>query len=117
MAGSKEYTVQARADGGYSIHVTVTIRHWQPITAEGFFPKERLSYTIEIVGGGKDWSYRNQPGYFYSQKDVLCKGGGPWDFGYAWVDTKREYIYLNFFRVSAPDSRTASEVNGRYLIP
>jgi hypothetical protein len=114
-ADSKEYTVRTRSDGGYSIEVTVTKRHW--ITPDGFFPKNKYSYKIEIMGGGKDWSYRGQPGYFYSQKEVLCKGGGPWDFGYVWVDAKREYIYLNLFYVSAPDSTIPSDVNGKCRIP
>lgn len=115
MAENKEYTVRPRADGGYSIVLTVIKRHWQPITAEDFFPKERQTYRIEIVGGGKDWTFRNQAGFYYNQDSVSCKSKS-WDFGYAWVDAKRENIYLNFFWVSAPDSTTPSDINGKCRI-
>lgn len=115
MADTKTYTVRSRSDGGYSIDIVVIKRHWQPITAEGFFPKERKTFTIEIIGNGQDWSFRKQSGFFYSQENVLCKSK-LWDIGYAWIDSKREYIYLNFFWASAPDSTTPSDINGKYQI-
>ena len=109
----KEYIVSQRVDGGYDVKIVMTKRHWSPITAEGPFPKVVMEYSINFIGKGKDWSYRNQIGYFYSKNDIHNM---PEDVGYAWVDIKREYIYLNFFEVSSPDKLIPSPINGKYSL-
>jgi hypothetical protein len=87
-----------------------------PITAEGFFPKKQIYNKIVLKGKGEDWSYRNQPGYFYSFPEDIEALLGSWDIGYAWVDKSRETIYLNFYWVKSPDSIAESDVNGVYKI-
>ena len=88
-----------------------------PITAEGFFPKQKVHYVIELKGNGKDGLYRNQPGFHYSYPDTIeCKQHFSWDFGYAWVDKNYENIYINFYWVKAPDSLRDSEISGKYKI-
>ena len=115
FAQSREYTILTRPDGGYKIDITYNKRHWKPITAEGIFPKEIKKYTIEIIGKGKDWSFRNQEGFYYSAEEVQSKKKA-WDFGYAWIDSERRFLYLNFYWVSAPKNVTPSDVNGKYKI-
>jgi hypothetical protein len=109
------HKIEKRDDGGYTLIIDGDIQHMRPITAEGSFPKQELHYVIELKGKGKDWSYRNQPGFHYSYPDTIeCKQ--KWDFGYAWVDQKNEYIYINFYSIKAPDSLRDSEINGKYKI-
>ena len=109
------YTVLVRPDGGYTLTITKSKRHWKPITAEGIFPKETKNYTIDIIGKGEDWSNRNQHGYYYASEAIKCNRKA-WDFGYAWVDNKRKYLYLNLYWASSPDDNTSSDVNGKYLL-
>lgn len=116
MASEKKYDIKCKPDGGYSIDLRINKRHWKPITAEGFFPKQEMYFKIDIVGEGKDWSSKDQPGYYYSSELVSCKGKG-WDFGYAWVDRERKYLYLTFYWASSPDKMIASDVNGKYALP
>ncbi len=87
-----------------------------PITAEGFFPKKPINYEIRLKGKGKEWSYRNQPGYFYSFPEDIDAKPQSWDMGYVWVDRNRETIYLNFYWVKSPDALTESEINGAYKV-
>lgn len=112
---NQEYTIIPRTDGGYKIDIACSKRHLKPITAEGIFPKETKKYTIDIIGKGKDWTFREQAGYYYSSENVRSKKKA-WDFGYAWIDAKRKYIYLNFYWVSAPEGIAPSDVNGKYNI-
>ena len=116
MASEKEYDIESKSDGGYTIDLRIIKRHWKPITAEGFFPKQELYFKIDIAGKGKDWSAKDQPGYYYSSDLVSCKGKA-WDFGYAWVDRERKYLYLTFYWASSPDKMIASDVNGKYALP
>jgi len=115
IAEDMEYTVLVRPDGGYTLTITKSKRHWKPITAEGIFPKETKNYTIDIIGKGEDWSNRNQNGYYYTFEAIKCNRKA-WDFGYAWVDNERKHLYLNLYWVSSPDDYTPSDVNGKYLL-
>lgn len=110
------HKTEARDDGGYNLLLDGTIQSLMPITAEGFFPKRPISYKIVLKGKGKEWSYRNQPGYFYSFPEDIDAKPQSWDMGYAWVDKNRETIYLNFYWVKSPDSLTESEINGAYKV-
>jgi hypothetical protein len=113
---SIRHQIETREDGGYIITISGHKRYLLPITAEGPFPKMQINCRIELKGKGKDWSYRNQPGYYYSYPDdIECKSPR-WDIGYAWVDKDRKKIYLNFFWIHSPDSLTDSDVNGAYRI-
>jgi hypothetical protein len=116
MASEKEYHIERKPDGGYTIDLRINKRHWKPITAEGFFPKQELYFKIDIDGKGKDWSSKDQPGYYYSSDFVSCKGKA-WDFGYAWIDHDRKFLYLTFYWASSPDKLIASDVNGKYSLP
>jgi len=108
--------VTQRADGGYTLTLKGQTQIVQPITAEGFFPKQPIYSQIELIGPGKNWKYRNQKGFYYQfPKDIECKNSY-WDIGYAWVDEKRENIYLNFYWVNSPSSLKESRINGRYKI-
>ena len=110
------HKIEKRDDGGYTLIIDGDIQHMRPITAEGFFPKQKLRFVIELKGNGKDWSYRNQPGFYYSYPDTLeCKHVNG-DFGYAWVDKNKENIYINFYWIKSPDSVRDSEINGKYKI-
>jgi hypothetical protein len=111
-----ESKVQARDDGGYSISLIGHTQHVQPVSAEGFFPKQTVGLQIELIGTGKEWSYRNQPGYFYTYPSSIRSDPELWDMGYAWIDINKEYIYLNFYWVNSPDSLRESRVNGKYKI-
>jgi len=110
------HQVKKRDDGGFTIVINGTIQHFIPITAEGFFPKEPVNYRVELIGKGKDWSYRNQPGFYYSYPDSIKGELSSWDIGYAWVDEKKENIYLNFYWIASPDSLAKSKINGKYKI-
>ena len=115
FAKDVEYSVTERPDGGYTLNITYSKRHWIPITAEGFFPLEKDNFTIDIIGKGKDYTPRNQKGYYYTQEDVKSIGK-LWDFGYAWIDADRKYLYLNLYWVSLPDRIVPSKVNGKYIL-
>ena len=114
-AQNNEYKIASRPDGGYSLDIVVHKRHWKPITAEGIFPKETKNYSMDIIGEGIDWSFRNQDGYYYSIEQIMSKNKS-WDIGFAWVDSKREYLYLNLYWVSAPNEMIPSDVNGKYSL-
>ncbi len=117
---SKEikHQIKKRADGGYALILTGSVRHLIPLSAEGFFPKVGINYQIDLKGSGKDWEFRNQPGFYYSYPDnIECKTPRcNWDMGYAWVDKNRKTINLNFYWVMSPDSLEAASVNGSYKI-
>ncbi len=108
--------LERRTDGGYMLVLRGTVRHIQPISAEGFFPVQHVYCTITLRGAGKDSFFRGQPGHYFSYPDDIESVEKYWDTGYAWVDKKRETIYLNFFWVTAPDSLIKSVVNGSYNI-
>lgn len=113
IAQIDEYKVNQRSDGGYAIDIKYTVQSWLPITAEGPFPRQVKKTTVELIGKGKDWSYRNQNGYYYDKNDIRGILG---EIAYAWIDHKREYIYLNFFWISSPNKLTPSVINGKYRI-
>ncbi|MFZ5759525.1 MAG: hypothetical protein ACOY32_07845 [Thermodesulfobacteriota bacterium] len=115
VAEEAKYNITPLPHGGYSVDIILVKRHWKPITAEGFFPKERKKYKFEIVGNGEDWSNRNQKGFYYSMNDIVSKRK-IWDLGYAWVDHLRKFIYFNFYWASSPDEIIPSDINGRYSI-
>lgn len=111
-----KHQIQKRLDGGYTITLTGSIRHLSPITAEGAFPKQEVNYQIELKGNGKDWTSRNQPGFYYSYpENIECKTPR-WDIGYAWVDKDLKTIYLNFYWIKSPDSLDEAVINGAYKI-
>jgi hypothetical protein len=108
--------VSPREDGGYTLTLKGQTQIVQPVTAEGFFPKQSIYSQIQLIGLGKNWEYRNQHGFYYQYpKDIECKNSY-WDIGYAWVDEKRENIYLNFYWIDSPNSLKESKVNGKYKI-
>lgn len=109
----ESFSITARPDGGYSLSIVLNKRYWKLITAEGIFPSVRQTYTIELTGKGKDWSYRNQSGYYYSS-DEIRSIQNQWDLGYAWLSVDRKYLYLNLFWVESPDNLASADVNGRY---
>ena len=110
------HKAEPRDDGGYTLTLSGTIQSLVPITAEGFFPKRPIAYEIALKGKGKEWKYRNQPGYFYSFPEDIEAKPQSWDLGYVWVDKNREIIYLNFYWVKSPDGLTESEINGAYKV-
>lgn len=112
---SIKHTVNARQDGGYNLSITCTVRSFNPITAEGFFPKKTSHYKISIPGKGKDLSYKNYNGYYYSV-DEISSNHTVWDIGYVWVDKNKENIYLNLYWLSPPDGIKPSEIHGKYSI-
>lgn len=115
MAKEIEYSVSLRSDGGYTLLITCSKRHWNPITAEGFFPKEKEIYKIELIGEGEDWSYRNQNGYYYSLQKIISNKNH-WDLGYVWVDLNRKFLYINLFWISSPNKLIESDINGKYIL-
>jgi hypothetical protein len=89
------HRVEKRNDGGYTLKITGNITQMNPANAEGSLPRQEVHYVIDLKGEGKDWSYRNQPGFYYSFPDTIeCRPYFSRDFGYAWVDTNKEYIYI-----------------------
>lgn len=115
QAIEKNYTINQKSDGGYTIDIVSEKRSLTPITAEGIFPKITRRYHIELVGKGIDWSFRNQFGYYYNYENINSNQND-WDFGYAWIDKDREYIYLNLYQVKSPDGILNSYANGKYKI-
>jgi hypothetical protein len=113
FAKDMNYKVEVRSDGGYSLEIEITKTNL--FSADGFFRKIKNLYVIDLIGKGKDWSYRNQKGLYYSQDEILSKTTD-WDFGYAWIDIERMYIYLNLYWVSGPDGMIPSDLNGKYKI-
>ena len=111
----KDYTIENRKDGGYDISLVCVEQSYLPITAEGFFPRRTLRYSMSLIGKGKDLSYRAHDGYYYSI-DEIKSSHEAWDIGYAWVDKERKNIYLNLYWISTPDSLKPSEVHGKYII-
>lgn len=110
---SKEYKISERQDSGYSINIIVNKRYL--ITADGIFSGVRRSYSVDLIGEGKDWSFRNQNGTYYSFEEIKSINK-EWDFGYAWITSDNEYLYLNLYVVKEPDSLIAADVNGKYRI-
>lgn len=110
---SIKYSIAERPDGGYLINAAVKKRYL--FTADGIFPSDRRSFIVELIGGGKDFSYRNQKGFFYSF-DEIKSIQKEWDFGYAWISEDRKYLYINLFWVKSPDGVTPADVNGRYQL-
>jgi len=113
FAQNTKYKIQKRADGGYNIEISYNKQLLYPFTVEGAFPKDVRNYSIELIGKGKDWSYKNQRGFYYSKKEIPNM---PEDLGYAWVDSKRENIYLNFYAVKSPDKIIPAVINGKYSV-
>lgn len=110
---SVKYTVDETAGGGYVLHVKAQKRHLKLLTAEGMFPLETGSYNIAIVGNGEDWSYKGRKGFYYSQSKIKADRGA-WDYCYAWVDQRREFVYLNAYWLDPPSKMVPSNVTGRY---
>ncbi len=113
FAKDMNYKVTVRSDGGYSLEIDITKMNL--FSADGFFQKVKNHYVINLIGKGKDWSYRNQKGFYYGQNEILSNTSG-WDFGYAWVNDDRTYLYLNLYWVASPDGIIPSDVNGKYSL-
>jgi len=112
-AGVDNYVVSKRADGGYTLAIRYSKRHWQPITVEGFFPLEKGICVVELKGKGKKREYKNLKGTYYGADNI----GGRfenWDVGYAWIDEKENLLYLKLFWAAPPDDTIESYVNGEY---
>lgn len=112
---SLKYSVTNKNDGGYELSITCVVRSFLPVTVEGFFPKRTTQYHISIMGRGKDLSYRNHNGYYYSINEI-SSNHNTWDLGYVWVDKERKNIYLNLYWLSTPGGLKPSEVHGKYQI-
>ena len=106
-------SISKRPDGGYSLQIVMNKRYWKLLTAEGVFPSVRQVYVIELIGEGKDWSYRNQPGYYYALSEVKSIQN-QWDLGYAWLSADRKYLSINLYWVNSPDDLISSDINGSY---
>lgn len=105
-AAERPYSVTRNDDGGYSL----TIESLADNAGLGL-----CTITIRLLGGGADWGKRNQDGFYY-WRDAIIEHPATGDFGYAWVDRKRERIYINMYWAAAPDSLVPSDVNGCYGI-
>ncbi len=112
-----KYSVTERPEGGYTLNISYSKRHWIPITAEGMFPLEEGNYTIDVIGKGRKKTFWNGSleGYYYTQEDIKSLST-LWNFGYAWIDADREYLYLNLYWASFPDSIVPSKINGKYKL-
>lgn len=107
------YKIKAESDGGYSLEIDLTKTIL--FSADGFFQTIKTRHIINLIGKGKDLSNRNHKGFFYGHNEV-SSNSFEWDFGYAWVDIERKYLYLNFYWVSEPDGMRPSDLNGKYKI-
>jgi hypothetical protein len=105
------YKIEVQSDGGYLLKIS--LKKIILFSADGFFHKFTNDAEIRLIGKGEDLTYRNHNGYFYNQNNV---SGFRWDFGYAWVDIERKYIYLNFYWLCEPDGMIPSDFNGKYKI-
>lgn len=110
-----KYTVASVEGGGYVLHVKVQRRRLHPMSAEGMFPVETGSYKIEIAGKGEDWSYIGREGVFYRQEEVMCDRTA-WEYCYAWVDQRRDFLYLNAYWIVPPNKLVRSSVAGKYAL-
>jgi hypothetical protein len=111
-----KYSVTERPDGGYTLYISYSKRHWIPITAEGMFPLDKGNYTIDVIGKGKEYtSGRGLKGYLYTQEDIKSLST-LWNFGYAWIDADRMYLYLNLYWMILPDESAPSKINGKYKL-
>lgn len=116
FAWDQKYTVNERPDGGYTLKIHYWKRYWIPITAEGMFPLVEGNCTIDIIGKGKEYtSGRGLKGYLYSHEDIKSLST-LWNFGYAWIDADREYLYINLYWMVLPDSSAPSQINGKYIL-
>jgi hypothetical protein len=115
MAETKQYSVNKRDDGGYTLSISYSKRIWKPITAEGIFPKEEGNYELNLIGAGEDWSKEGEPGFFYSLEKIESKKTH-WEVGFAWVNKDRSVVYLNLFWVSPPNKLMPMVINGEYNI-
>jgi len=109
----KSYTSQPRSDGGVSLQIRGVKRYWMPLTPEGPFPKQSVHHDVDLIGPGKDWSYRSQEGFYYTPQEISCKNPH-WDLGYAWMDKDRKHVTFNLYWASAPDRLSPADINGRY---
>lgn len=113
FAGIDNYIISKRTDGGYTIAIRYSKRHWQPITTEGFFPLEKGICVVEIIGKGEKREHGDFKGTYYSSENLAGRSR-IWDIGYAWIDDKDKYLYLNLFSVVPPDDTVSSNINGKY---
>ena len=109
---TRSYSARPRSDGGVSLKIDSKRQLWYPVTAEGPFPRQEIYYDLDVVGPGKVWKYRE--GFYYSPSDIVCKSGGGWDFGFAWMDPERKHITFRLYWARGPDVHAAN-INGRYL--
>lgn len=109
------YTAAGIDGGGYLLQVNVQKRHLKVFTAEGMFPLEKGSYRITVFGEGHDWSFKGRKGYYYSPEEVKSDQRA-WDYCYAWVDSRREFLYLNAYWLDPPNRMVSSNVAGKYAL-
>lgn len=110
-----KYAVTGIEGGGYLLQVNLQKRHLKVLTAEGMFPVETGSYRITVLGEGHDWSFKGRNGYYYSPSEVKSDRRA-WDYCYAWVDSRREFLYLNAYWLDPPNRMVPSNVAGRYAL-
>lgn len=107
-----DYSASRSADG-YAITIIVHKRYLIPITVEGPFPSVTTRYSLLLVGDGVSWSYRGQDGFYYDASQVRIKNRS-YDMGYAWMDSERKHVNLNFYWVASPNGLEPADINGRY---
>lgn len=100
-----QYSVTPNADGGYTL--TIMVDKGEGTTAP---------CKLRLLGKGRDWKdSRGQDGFYYDWTAII-EADKTGDLGYAWVDRERERIYVNLYRVDAPNALIPSVANGCYEI-
>ena len=109
-AAERHCSVTRNDDGGYSLTIEASTQSGSLTDDAGYGP-----CTIRLLGGGVNRGERDHDGFYYSM-DAIIGHPAAGDFGYAWVDRKRERICINMYWAAAPDSLVSSDVNGCYEI-
>jgi hypothetical protein len=109
------YTLAAIEGGGYELNVHYERRQLRLVSPEGMFPLETGTYKITVFGEGKDWGFKGRRGYYYSDSEVTSDQRA-WDYCHAWVDEKRQFLYINAYWIDPPDRMIPSNVAGRYVV-
>ena len=104
---SREYTVSENEDGGYTLNIAIETRYLG-FTWDGFFPKQRSTHEIRLVGRGF-----NRQLY---KMDKVHGWGDIGDLRWAYVDLEKKEIYINAYDIRSPDSLVPTTLNGCYKI-
>ena len=85
------------------------------------YDHDLLTYDAYYIGNynvGENLSnylYNDDSSFYYDLDDIRHKSK-TWDLGYVWVDKEREFIYLNLYWISTPDSLKPSKLHGKYKL-